>query len=165
MKNQESIGDKALSFWTKLSPYPGGRWLFSKLVGLMIPYTGSMRPIVMQIEPGYAQVHLPDRRRVRNHLRSIHAIALANLAEFTTGLATLTGAPADSRAILVRLDISYHKKARGTLRSECRSTPPTSSEEQELPVEAFIYDESGDCVATGTATWLIGPAANKQTIA
>ena len=116
-----------------------------------------MRPVVMEIEPGYAVVHLPDRRRVRNHLRSIHAIALANLAEFTTGLATLTGAPSDSRAILVELQISYHKKARGTLRSESRSTPPTTAEEQELPVEAAIYDESGDCVASGTATWLIGP--------
>ncbi len=163
MSKKESIGEKALLLWNGLSRYPGGKWLFSRLAGWMIPYTGSMRPVVMHIEPGYAVVHLPDRRRVRNHLRSIHAIALANLAEFTTGLATLTGAPSDSRAILIELQINYHKKARGTLRSECRSTPPTTSDEQELPVQASIYDESGECVATGTATWLVGPVSTART--
>ena len=146
-----------MSFWSKLSPLPGGKWLFSRLVGFVIPYTGSMKPLVDHIEPGHAVVYLPDRRRVRNHLRSVHAIALANVAEFTTGLATLTGIPPDSRAILIELQITYHIKARGRLRSVCNSQPPNSSQEQAVAVDASIYDESGECVANATVTWLVGP--------
>lgn len=123
----------------------------------MIPYTGSMKANVEHLEPGYAVVFLKDRRRVRNHLKSIHAIAIANLAEYTTGLATLTGMPAGSRAILTALEVKYLKKARGKLRSESRSQPPTTLVEQEVSVEVSIYDMQGDCIATATATWLIGP--------
>ena len=129
----------------------------------MIPYTGTMKANVEHLEPGFAVVFLKDRRRVRNHLKSIHAIAIANLAEYTTGLATLTGMPAGSRAILTALDVRYLKKARGKLRSECRSQPPTSLNEQEVRVDASIYDMQGDCIATATASWLIGPYNNNKT--
>jgi len=128
----------------------------------MIPYTGSMKANVEHLEPGYAVVFLKDRRRVRNHLRSIHAIAIANVAEYTTGLSTLTGMPPGSRAILTALDVKYLKKARGRLRSECRSQLPSNLIEQEVSVEASIYDMQGDCVATATATWLIGPARTRS---
>lgn len=146
--------------WNYLSPYPGGKWLFSKLVGITIPYTGSMQPRVLSLQPGHAVVQLHDRRRVRNHLNSIHAIALANLAEFTTGLATLSAMPVNSRAILTGLEVSYHKKARGTLKAECTTnsltTLSSNVDEKSLQVEARIYDTNGDCVATGLVTWLIG---------
>lgn len=145
-----------------MSPLPGGKWLFSKLIGFTIPYTGSIQPRVVSLQPGHAIVNLHDKRRVRNHLKSIHAIALANLAEFTTGIATLSGMPPGSRAILTGLQVEYHKKARGTLKSESRSNPPTEATEQSVVVEAKIYDAEGDCVATGFATWLIGPEKIKS---
>lgn len=157
MNKKRTVGEKANHLWERLSPHPGGKWIFSKLVGLSIPYTGSIQPRVVRLQPGFAVVNLHDRRRVRNHLKSIHAIALANLAEFTTGLATLSGMPANSRAILTGLEITYHKKARGTLKAECTSQPPITADETSVKVEAKIYDAQGDCVATGLVTWLIGP--------
>lgn len=157
MKKQQTVGERANKLWQRLSPLPGGKWLFSKLIGFAIPYTGSIQPRVVSLQPGHAIVNLHDRRRVRNHLKSIHAIALANLAEFTTGIATLSGMPQGSRAILTGLQVEYHKKARGTLKSESHSTPPADAVEQSVVVEAKIYDAWGDCVATGLATWLIGP--------
>lgn len=151
------VGVKMRNLWQRLSPLPGGKFLFSRLVGVVIPYTGSMGARVEQLQPGHAIVRLPDRRRVRNHLRSIHAIALANLAEFTTGLATLSGMPDTARAILVGLEIEYSKKARGDIIGECITSIPETEDRQEYKVEVILRDSSGDTVATAWARWLIGP--------
>ena len=109
------------------------------------------------LEPGHAVVVLPDRRRVRNHLNSIHAIALANLAELSTGLAMISGLPKGINGILVGLNINYEKKARGELRAECQCVIPTGDTRQEVAIDTTITDAQGDVVTTATATWLVGP--------
>src|SRR3954471_7694186 len=67
--------------WDLLTHVPGGKVLFSRLVGAMAPYTGSIHAQVTVLRAGYAEVAMADRRAVRNHLDCVHAIALANLAE------------------------------------------------------------------------------------
>jgi len=136
---------------------PGGPWLFSRVLGFLIPYTGSTRAQIQLLEPGHARVRLPDKRRVRNHLNSVHAIALANVAELSTGLAVLSGMPDGFNGILVGLDVSYVKKARGELVAECRCTVPEFAERQEVPVSTEVRDASGEVVTTAIARWLIGP--------
>jgi acyl-coenzyme A thioesterase PaaI-like protein len=148
---------RLLATWRKLSPLPGGKWLFSIMVGRMAPYTGTIGARVAELAPGRAVVHMRDRRRVRNHLRSVHAIALMNLAEVTSGLAMMAGMPADTRSILTGLSIEYLKKARGTLTGESTLTPPTSTERQEYTITATIRDTAGDEVARAQARWLVGP--------
>jgi acyl-coenzyme A thioesterase PaaI-like protein len=143
--------------WGRLSPLPGGKWLFSRLLGWRAPYTGSMGATVTLLEPGHARVELPDRRRVRNHLDSIHAVALVNLAEVATGLAVLVGLPASMRGILTAFSITYHKKARGRLVAECRCAVPEVRASTDFDVEAIVTDTAGDVVARATARWRLGP--------
>ena len=123
----------------------------------MVPYTRSIRCIVVQFEPGYAEVLLHDRWRVRNHLRSVHAIALANLGELATGLSLIGGLSPRLRAILTGLDVRYTKKARGPLLAEARCTVPEIVSEVDHAVEATIRDSDGDTVAIVTAHWLLSP--------
>jgi acyl-coenzyme A thioesterase PaaI-like protein len=98
-----------------------------------------------------------DRRRVRNHLSSVHAIAMMNLAEVSSGLALLYALPASARAILTGLSIEYTRKARGTLTAEAEIEVPSTTERREYEFRSVIRDEEGEVVATATARWLVGP--------
>ena len=134
-----------------------GKSIFSRILGATIPYSGSIKARIEHLEPGHAVVVLPDRRRVRNHLNSVHAIALANMAELSTGLAMISGLPSGINGILIGLNVTYEKKARGELRAECKCTVPTGDTRQEVPIEITITDQAGDVVTRATATWLVGP--------
>jgi acyl-coenzyme A thioesterase PaaI-like protein len=157
MPQPSSARNPVRSLWDRLAGRPGGRRLFSVLLGRMAPYSGSISPRVEEIRPGYARVSMRDRRAVRNHLRSVHAVALLNLAELSSGLALNYALPDDARAILTGLSMEYLKKARGPLTAEAEVEAPRTNEEREYELESVIRDEAGEVVARARARWLVGP--------
>lgn len=143
--------------WETWSGRPAGKRIFSALLGRIVPYTGSMGAQVEEIRPGYARATLRDRRKVRNHLRSVHAVALLNLAELSSGLALNFALPPDARSILKGLSMEYHKKARGLLTAEATAPVLQDAAERDLVIETAVRDEAGDVVATAKAHWRVGP--------
>ena len=146
-------GARLMTAWRRLSAKPGGRWLFSRLIARMVPYTGTMGALVTEFEPGRTIVLLRDRRRVRNHLRSIHAIALANLGELASGLAMTAALPAGVRGIPVHIAIDYRRKARGLMTATGTAAPPAVNGEASADAIAEIRDEAGETVAVVTVRW------------
>ena len=155
-----SIGCVLRRRWQMLSGKPGGKWLFSQVLGRTVPYTGTLRACVQALEPGHCTVRLADRRRVRNHLHSVHAMALANLGEMTTGLALMNSLPDGARGILTGFSITYLKKARGRLLAECRCAIPPDNSQHEYELTGEIRDTHDEVVAVVQARWLIGPEPN-----
>jgi acyl-coenzyme A thioesterase PaaI-like protein len=145
------------TWWARLAPLPGGKSFFSLIFGFAIPYSGSVRPMIRVLQPGRAVISMRDRRGVRNHLASIHAVALTNLAEMTTGLALGYGLPDGMRTILVRVECEFLKKARGTITAASDAPVFTEIVEKEVLVESVLADASGAVVARGRAVWLAGP--------
>ena len=157
MPNHPSPGARLLGAWHRLSPLPGGRWMFTQLVKRIVPYTGSVSPRVEVLEPGHARISIRQRRRLENHLGSIHAIALMNVAEFASGAAMITALPPGYRGIVTKITIEYLKKARGTVTAESRPVLPDLSVEAEHDFTSDITDAAGDVVARATVRWKLGP--------
>ena len=155
--NNGSKQGMILKWWSRLSPQPGGHWLFSFALGQVAPYTGGIGARVEEIRPGYARVSMRDRRRLRNHLRSLHAVALINLGELVTGLAVLSTISGNMRGIVLNIHAEYLKKARGKLTAVAEfELPQPLLDDTPCEVEAQLRDQDGETVTRVRATWLIG---------
>ena len=131
--------------------------MFSKLLGWRVPYTGSVSPLVLELEPGHARVRIAERRALRQHLGSVHAIAIMNVAEVASGLAMLGALPEDMRGIVTKIGIEYFKKGRGVLEAESRCVIAPGLAEGEYDFHSEVKDAAGDLVARATVTWKLGP--------
>ena len=154
----EAPEQRLISMWNRFGGSALGRKLFSYILGRTAPYSGSIKAEVLSLTPGSVQVVLKDRRSVRNHLNSVHAIALANLGELASGLAMISAVPANTRAIVVNLDIEYLKKARGRLIAEGSATPPeVITKSVNSLALAEIKDAEGDTVSLVKVHWRLSP--------
>jgi uncharacterized protein (TIGR00369 family) len=152
-------GDRNMvrEMWDRFSGIPGGKRLFARIVGLVAPYTATIGAHVEELRMGYARASIVERHALRNPFRSVHAIALANLAELTGNLAVSYSLPDDARFIVSGLSIDYTKKARGEIVAECRLDPIPDGQRREHEILVELTDSAGDVVARATLRTLVGP--------
>jgi len=143
--------------WNLLSGMPAGKRVFSRLVGGMAPYSGTIHATVTVLRAGYAEVEMHDRRSVRNHLDCVHAIALANLAELAGNVALMYSLPDDARFIVSGIEIEYLKKARGTITAVGEPPIPRSAARAQVDVPVTLRDAAGERVARAVLHSLVGP--------
>ena len=148
-----------LALHQRLQRLPGGGWLFGRLVCLKAPYFGTIAPRFEHLAPGRCEVSMRDRRRVRNHLGTVHAIALCNLAELCAGVMVDVSLPAGMRWIPKGMQVEYLKKARGTMRAVALpDVPPVQAgAAYALPVRVDVRDPAGDTVFRATIEMWVSP--------
>jgi acyl-coenzyme A thioesterase PaaI-like protein len=153
------MGTNVLSLYRSLESKPGGRWLFSRLVCWKAPYFSSIAPRIVSLAPGRGEATLRHRRRVSNHLGTVHAIALCNLAEFIGGLATDVSIPSSMRWIPRGMDVEYLRKATGDMRAVAtlQEPPRETADGYELPVRVEILDASGEAVFRASIRMWVSP--------
>ena len=161
--NNAAPEQRLIKMWNRYGGTTVGRKIFSYVLGRTAPYSGTIKAEVLSLEPGSVQVALKDRRSVRNHLNSVHAIALANLGELASGLAMISAVPPNIRAIVVNLEIEYLKKARGRLIAKGSATPPdVITESINSLALAEIRDAEGDTVSRVKVHWRLSPKEDKS---
>jgi acyl-coenzyme A thioesterase PaaI-like protein len=146
-----SSQNRSIVMWQRLSPLPGGRWLFSHLVCRRAPYFATIRPRIVELRPGRCEVRIRKRRAVENHLGTVHAIAICNMAELAAGLASDATVPTSHRWIPKGMTVDYLRKADTDLRALAElELMPALGEKAELPVYVTVFDVAGESVCRAT---------------
>ncbi len=148
-----------LRAWQALTRIPLGKRVFTRAICFKAPYFGSIRPRFVELGPGHCVATVPKHRAITNHLGTIHAIALCNLAELAGGIMTEASVPPTHRWIPKGMTVEYLKKAGTDVRARAYfdRMPDFGDEGFELPAQIEIADRAGDAVFRGTITMWISP--------
>jgi acyl-coenzyme A thioesterase PaaI-like protein len=146
-----SDANRSLAVWRRLAPFRAGRWLFARLVCRRAPYFATIRPAIVELRRGRCEVRMRKRRAVENHLGTVHAIAICNLAELAAGLVSDATVPASHRWIPKGMTVEYLHKAETDVRAVAElDLLPEIGTKAEVPVYVVAFDASGESVLRAT---------------
>jgi acyl-coenzyme A thioesterase PaaI-like protein len=147
-----------LAIWERLASRPGGKWAFSRLVCLKAPYFGSIRPRFEDLRPEYCRLRIRKRRAVLNHIGTVHAIAMCNMAELAGGTMTEVTIPATHRWIPKGMTVEYLKKATTDLVAVATpESQPDWSVPGEYKVSVVVRDRRDEPVFRAVITMWVSP--------
>lgn len=147
-----------LNLWQRFCLIPGGKWMFSRLLCFKAPYFGSIRPRFEKLRPGYAEVRVAKRRSVLNHIGTVHAIAMCNMAELAGGTMTEVTVPTSHRWIPKGMTVDYLKKATTDLTAI--ATPEANEDWSvagEYRVKVVVRDKQAEPVFQAVITMWVSP--------
>ena len=130
-------------------PLVGDR-VFSSAFAQKAPYFWSIRPRFTVIEPNHAELVIPKRRAVQNHLGTVHAIALCNGLEAAMGALAEATIPSHKRWIPKGMEVSYTAKATTDITCIAETDPAQwTSDDPDLPVRVKGIRKDGTVVIEG----------------
>ena len=141
-----------------------GLWKLNKAINYMIPFNKPHGFKILELSDREVTTYIPYKKRNFNHIRGLHATALATLSEFTTGLLLLRILGSNSyRIILQRLDIEYHYQGKMSATAKFKVTdewlqqhiydPLTVQDSVVAPCPVEIFDEEGNRLTSATIYW------------
>lgn len=138
-----------LQMWNRMSAYPGGRWLFGRVVARRAPYFGTINAEVEEIRPNYTRALLRKRRAVQNHIGTVHVIAICNLLELAMGVCAEASVPKHLRWIPKGMSVDYTAKAATDI-TGIAEIPEDGWKPGDLEVKVTATDTAGKVVVRGT---------------
>src|SRR5688500_18495770 len=98
-------------------PGPLRQRMQTLLLGNVVPFLGTARLRLEEVTSERVVVSLKNRRRVQNHIKGVHAAAMALLAETATGFAVGMNLPDDKIPLIKTLKVDYTKRSTGGMRA------------------------------------------------
>jgi len=138
----------------------------SLVLGHAVPFAGTARLKFELLTPEKVVVSIKNRRRVRNHIRGLHAAAMALLAETATGFCVGLNVPDDKLPLIKTLRVDYLKRAQGDLRAVATLRPEQveairTLENGEVTVPVTITDSSDSEPIRAEMVWAWVPRQRK----
>jgi acyl-coenzyme A thioesterase PaaI-like protein len=128
------------------------------LLGNVVPFLGTARLRFEEVTPARVVVSVKNRRRVQNHIKGVHAAAMALLAETATGFAVGMNLPDDKIPLIKSLKVDYTKRSTGNMRAVAELRPEQveairSQPKGEVLVPVVVTDDSGEAPITCEMVW------------
>ena len=122
--------------------------LTSFLLGQVVPMVGTARLHFEEVSSQRVVVTIRNRRKVQNHIKGVHAAAMALLAETATGFCVGMNLPDDKLPLIKTLHVDYLKRAQGDMKAVAQLSPEQirmilTEDKGEVTVPVSITDESG----------------------
>jgi acyl-coenzyme A thioesterase PaaI-like protein len=138
----------------------------SLALGNAVPFAGTAGLRFERVTPGEVIVSLRNRRRVRNHIRGLHAAAMALLAETATGFCVGLNLPDDRLPLIKTLKVDYLRRAQGDMRAVATLRPEQveairTQPKGEVTVPVTITDSSGPDPIRAEMVWAWVPRPAK----
>lgn len=132
----------------------------------MIPFNKPHGFRITEIGDGSVKIYIPYKRTNLNHIKGIHACALATASEYSTGLVLLNKLdPKKYRIIMQKMEMEYHYQAKMHSEISFELTDewllenvinPLSTSEKTLVIcEVKAHDTEGNHLTTGKIHWQI----------
>lgn len=120
----------------------------SVTLGRAVRFAGTAGVKVEKLTDYEAILTLKNRKKVQNHIGSIHAAAMALLGESATGFLVGMSVPDSRIPVIKTMHIDYVKRCTGDLRAEAKLTVEQvqrilREEKGEVTVPVVITDEKG----------------------
>ncbi|WP_107770974.1 hotdog fold domain-containing protein [Nocardioides sediminis] len=147
---------RVLDLWNTTTKLPQGQRLFSVLFAQKAPYFATIRPRFTEVGPNRAELVIRKRRRVHNHIGTVHAIALCNGLEAAMGALAEATIPPGKRWIPKGMEVAYTAKADSDVTCIAETDPAQwTSGDPDLPVRVRGVRRDGTVVIEGTIRlWL-----------
>ena len=141
-------------------------WLLNGLLDRMIPFNSPHKFRIIEIGDFHLKTLIPYRRKNLNHIKGLHACALATVSEFTTGFLLLSKLDAKKyRLIMKRLEMEYHYQGKMDAVASFEIDdawmqthvydPLKSNASVVVNCEVKIHDVQGNHLTTGHIHWQI----------
>tara|TARA_B110001454_G_C12632489_1_gene397559 strand:- start:349 stop:843 length:495 start_codon:yes stop_codon:yes gene_type:complete len=134
----------------------------SKAMGRVIKYAGTSGLRFEKLTANECIVVIPNRKKVQNHIGSVHAAAMGLLAETATGFMTGLTVP-DNRIIVIKsMNLEYLKQATGDMKAVATFSDQQvefikNNEKADINVPVVITDEKGIETVKATMVWAWAP--------
>jgi len=123
-----------------------GNEKYGKLVCELAPYFSTIDPQFVDMRPGYVEVCIKNRKEIQNHLGSIHAAAMCNVAELAGGMLTEISLPEGKRWIPSGMNVQYLAKAKTDLKAIAEGSGIDWTMPGRLTVPVDLFDTDGNKV-------------------
>ena len=141
---------KVLTLYRQVSRLPQGRRVFSRLFTLKAPYFATVRPQFVELRPNYAELTIRKRRRVHNHIKTVHVIAICNGLEAAMGALAEASVPRDKRWIPKGMEVAYTAKAVSDITCIAETDPEQwTGDDPDVPVRVRGVRDDGTTVVEG----------------
>ncbi|MDO3666448.1 DUF4442 domain-containing protein [Acinetobacter higginsii] len=133
------------------SKFPKGirSTLWSKAFGRVVPMVGTANIRYLEVDKDHVTVRIENQRNMQNHIKGVHAAAMALLSETATGFLTGLHVPDDRILLIKSLHVDYLKVAQGGLTATARLSVDqqkfiADNDKGELLVPVTVIDDSGN---------------------